>query len=298
MNSPVDVLCVGQAPYDLSFTIPHYPQPDEKIVATAFAGSGGGPAANAAVAVTRLGGRSALAAYLGMDEFGDRHLRELQATAVDTRFIVRGPEPTSLSLVLVQPDGRRALVNYRGDTPPLPPSGADFLAVHPRVILFDGLEPLISLPLARQAHKKGIPSVLDAGSLHDGTKTLLEMVDYAVVSAKFSYQYTGKRQPAEALSLLAKLAPHVVITLGDRGLIWQTPTAAGALAAIPVTAVDSTGAGDAWHGAFAYGLSQRMEWLELLRYASAVAALTCTRHGARPALPSAQQVAVLLARHP
>ncbi|MCA9977209.1 MAG: carbohydrate kinase family protein, partial [Anaerolineales bacterium] len=150
----VDVLCVGQAPYDLSFTVPHHPAPDEKTVADAFVACGGGPAANAAVQVARLGGRSALAAYLGLDGYGEQHRQELELAGVNTQLVVRGADPTTLSVVLVKPDGQRALVNYRGATRPLPAASIDFARCQARVILFDGLEPEISPPLAEQARQQ------------------------------------------------------------------------------------------------------------------------------------------------
>lgn len=300
--NPADVFCIGQATYDLSFAVPHYPGADEKSVATAFAGSGGGPAANAAVCVARLGGRSAFAGYLGRDPYGDLHCQELLDAGVDTSQLRRGQAPTSLSVVLVQPDGRRALVNYRADTPPLPPGSVRLPDNAPAVILFDGLEPAISPPLADAARLRGIPTVLDAGSLRPGTAALLTRVTYAVVSERFSQEYTGEGDPRRALARLAAAAPTVVITLGARGIVWQTPAGVGQMdawagtAVAPQGIVDTNGAGDAFHGAFAYGVAQGMAWLPLLRYASAVAALTCTRAGARPALPTRQEVAALLAR--
>lgn len=285
-----DVLCVGQAPYDLSFTVPQHPEPDEKTVATHFTANGGGPAANAAFMVARLGGHSALAAYLGQDVYGNQHLHELEAVGIDTHFIVRGKAPTAISVVLVKPNGQRALVNYRANTPPLTRNSLDFSLCQPCVILFDGLEPVISPPLARQARQQGIPTVLDAGSVHAGTTALIGRVDYAVISAKFSSQFTGRTNPEAALQLLAQHIQTVVITLGEEGIIWRRSSEEGHLPAFPVTAVDTTGAGDAFHGAFAYGLAQNMPWPILLRYASAAAALTCTRYGARAALPTRQMV--------
>ncbi|MCA9973569.1 MAG: hypothetical protein KC425_25320 [Anaerolineales bacterium] len=297
---PLDVLCIGQATYDLAFAIPHYPAADEKSVATGLTASGGGPAANAAVAVARLGGRSGFAGYLGRDAFGDLHAQELRAEGVDISLLRRGAAPTPLSVVWVQPDGRRALVNYRAETPPLPAGSVTLTAVPPAVLLFDGLESAVSPALADAARRQGVPTVLDAGSLRRGTADLLPRVTYAVVSARFSQEFTGQADPHRALARLAAVAPRVVITLGARGLVWRTPEGAGEMAAPDVSAVapggivDTNGAGDAFHGAFAYGVARGMAWQPLLRYASAAAALTCTGRGARPALPTQAQVAALL----
>ena len=91
-------------------------------------------------------------------------------------------------------------------------------------------------------------------------------------------------------------APTIIVTLGERGLIWQRGAATGALPAFVVDVVDTTGAGDAFHGALAAGLAQGKAWEELLRLASAAGALCCTKHGARLGIPTAEEVAALLAR--
>jgi len=311
----IDVLCIGHAAYDLTFAVPHHPAPDEKAFATDFAGCGGGPAANAAVTVAKLGGRSAFAGYLGQDVYGDLHLAELEAAHVDTTFIVRGASPTPLSVIWAKPDGSRALVNYRGETQPLPANAYDnvrlktsegssdgllsptskvWACIQPKVVLFDGWEPDLSLPVVKWAKTQGIPTVLDAGSVHRGTEMLADKVDYLVASEKFALSFTGTADVETAVSHLSQVAETAVITLGARGLIWQNAANSGVLPAYPVHAIDTTGAGDTFHGAFAFALAQAMPWPDLLRYASAAAALCCTKHGARLGIPTGEQVAELL----
>jgi sulfofructose kinase len=116
----IDVLCIGHASYDLVFSIDHHPLADEKISASGFIGMGGGPAANAAVTVAKLGFKAAYAGYLGLDIYGEHHYRELLDSGVNSDLIIRGKLPTPLSTVLVKPDGRRALINYKGETNTLP----------------------------------------------------------------------------------------------------------------------------------------------------------------------------------
>jgi sulfofructose kinase len=289
----IDVLCVGHAAYDLTFAVPHHPAPDEKTFATDFVGCGGGPAANAAVTVAKLGGRSAFAGYLGQDIYGDLHLAELQEAGVDTSLVVRGTNPTPLSVIWAKPDGQRSLVNYRGETQPLPTNAISFKSIHPKIILFDGWEPDISVPFAQLAKLQGIPTVLDAGSVHPGTELLADKVDYLVASEKFGLGFTGAADVETAVSHLSQVAETAVITLGSRGLIWQNAAGSGTLPAYPVHAIDTTGAGDTFHGAFAYALAQTMPWPDLLRYASAAAALCCTKHGARLGIPTGEEVAEL-----
>ena len=293
-NSPthIDVLCVGHASYDLVFSVAHHPAEDEKIVAEGFVSCGGGPAANAAVTVAKLGFKAAFSGYLGKDLYGEKHYQELLGFGVNTDLISRGNSPTPLSMVLVKPNGNRALINYKGETRPLSSAAIDFSSITPKVVLFDGHEPQLSDALLKRMRNEGIPTVLDAGSVHEGTLALMEQVDYLVCSEKFARQLTGDIEIA--LARLAKVSPTVVITLGEKGLIWQRGTERGALSAFPVNAIDTTGAGDAFHGAFAAAVSSHMNWLDILRYASAAGALCCTKIGARSGLPSKKEHLALL----
>jgi len=286
-TSPLDVLCVGHASHDLIFTVPHHPEADEKIVATRLLSCGGGPAANAAVTVARLGYRAGFAGYLGDDLYGEAHRAEFQAEGVETGWIVRGTQPTPLSTVLVKPDGRRALINYKGDLSPLAADAIDFSGLDCRVVLFDGHEPELSPALLSRCQRLQIPTLVDAGSLHRGTEYLMFRVDYLVCSEKFARQWLGADDPERALQGLSEQSPAVVITLGERGLIWQMSGEKGRLPACPVVAVDTTGAGDAFHGAFAAGLAAGLPWPELLHYASLAGAHCCTCLGARPGMPRA-----------
>ena len=288
----VDVLCIGHASYDLVFSVDHHPASDEKMFATGFIDCGGGPAANAAVLAAKLGYQAAFAGYLGMDFFGDKHLQELIAYGVNTDLIIRGASSTPISTVLVKPDGKRALINYKIGTRPLDSDVLDFSIIKPKVVLFDGHESRISVACCPEWRRRSIPTVLDAGSLHEGTEALMNQVDYLVCSEKFAIQVSGSVD--SALSHLAEIAPAVVITLSEKGLLWRRGQERGSMPAFNVVDIDSTGAGDAFHGAFAAGVARNLPWHELLRYASAAGALCCTKMGARPGLPDSEELHSLL----
>ena len=283
----VDVLCVGHASYDLVFSVAKHPGSDEKVFADALISCGGGPAANAAIAVSKLGLKSAFAGYLGNDLYGDQHNQEFEQHSVNTDCLIQGKNPTPLSTIIVKPDGKRALINYKGSTTALSSNTIDFSRLKPKVILFDGHEPHISLALINSNHFHDIPTVLDAGSLHEGSEKLANKVDYLVASEKFACQYAGDVKTA--LKQLAKIAPSVVITLGDKGLIWQRGIEVGQLKAFPTKAIDTTGAGDAFHGAFATAVALDLDWPEVLRYAGAAGTLCCNKMGARIGLPSKKE---------
>jgi len=285
----MDILCVGHACYDLTFAVDHPVGPDEKATASDLISCGGGPAANAAVTASMLGSKTALAAYLGNDIFGESHFDELLEAGVITRWVVRGSDPTPLSTIWAQPDGQRALVNYKGTTPDPQPDAFDFSECRPSVILFDGHLPEVSFELAQWALEKHIPTILDAGSVHKGTTGLIDKVDYLVASEKFARDYTLIADAELAVSKLCRHAPNVIVTLGATGLVWQNGQGRGRMPAFRIEAVDTTGAGDAFHGAFARGISLKMPWNRLLQYASAVGTLCCTKMSARKGIPTAAE---------
>ncbi|HXH72743.1 MAG TPA: PfkB family carbohydrate kinase [Mariprofundaceae bacterium] len=290
----LDVLCVGHTSFDVTMSVTHQPANNEKMRAEAMQLAGGGPAANASVCVARLGGRAAFLGYLGNDVFGDLHVAELLAEGVDASLVVRGAYDSAVSQVLAKPDGSRSVVSCRGQAPWLESGSVDWRHLEPKVVLFDGHEPLISAEIMLWAKEKGIPTVLDAGSVHRGTRELATQVDCLAASERFAHDWCNTEDMAQALSELAGMAPMAMITCGENGLLWSRDGQRGHLPAFSVEVVDSTGAGDAFHGALAYGMAQNLEWNALLRFASAVGALTCTRLGARASLPHRDAVDHLL----
>ena len=291
----MDILCIGHACYDLIFQVPHHPDEDEKLSSTAHLACGGGPAANAAVAIARLGLQPGFIGYLGNDLYGDQHLAELEAEAVETGFILRGPTATPVATLIVKPDGKRSVVNYTEAKAMLP---ANHYSLDPdqlpSVLLLDGHQAEISVELVKQAKRYAIPSILDAGSLHPGTQRLMTEVDYLAASEKFAKQLTRQDKPNLALQSMQTIAPNVIITLGEHGLIWSRDNQTGSLPAFKVNTVDSTGAGDAFHAGLAAAFAMQKSWEDSLVFASAVAALCCTKVGAQPGMPTKNEVDVFL----
>jgi sulfofructose kinase len=289
----LDVLCVGYACVDLNFETSHHPGPDEKLRASSMHVCGGGPAANAAMAIQRLGGSAGFIGYLGSDALGESHYREFHAAGVDTAHIVRGAAPTPIAAVTIKPNGDRSVVDYRS-TSNLIESGPALASIKPRCLLTDGHQPLLATTLLDEARRAGIPSILDAGSLHDGTRMLYPKVDYLITSEKFSRELTDETDPRQALAALDGVAPFIAITCGAEGVYWQDESGQHHMPAFAIDPIDTTGAGDAFHGAFALGLAQSLPLRENLRRASACGALTCLKQGARSALPKREQVERLL----
>lgn len=292
-HTAVDVFCVGYACVDLNFNAPHHPGADEKMRATGMHVCGGGPAANAAVAIARLGGSVRFSGYLGNDAFGDAHLREFQESGVLIDTVHRGAAPTPIAAVTIKPNGKRSIIDYRAPSALAPPNCTTLDAFPARVLLVDGHQPLLSLALVEAARTLGIPSVLDAGSLNDGTQLLYNQVDYLITAEKFIKQYSGEDDPRTALATLEGAASFIAVTWGAEGVYWQDQHGQHHTPAFDIEPVDTTGAGDAFHGAFALGLAEGLTPKINMRRACAAGALTCLNIGARRALPTRQSVDAL-----
>ena len=285
------------ASWDLNFELEHHPGADEKLFARSLVQSGGGPAATAAYTAARLGVHASFIGYLGRDGFGEQHILELKQAGVHTDFIVRGNSPTPLSVCLVKPDGQRTVVSYREEDVLLDPDAIETSRLHPAVVLFDGHQRKVSLPVAQRSRQQGIPTILDAGSVHQGTQELMPYTDYLIASEKFARDFTGTAYMPSALEALSRRVPVVVITRGAQGLLWSRGRERGELPAFRVSVKDTTGAGDVFHGAFAAGLVWGLSLPEILRFASATAALACTQPGSRQGIPTRQQVELFLAEN-
>ena len=171
----------------------------------------------------------------------------------------------------------------------------------PRVLLFDGHEPEASLEAMKLFPQA--KSILDAGSLRDGTRELARRVDYVVASERFARELGNlpdlesvENQDAAVAALHRRNGKPVVITCGERGLLHGTAGRVERLPAFPVKACDTTAAGDIFHGAFAYGVLAGLPWVETLRLASATAALSVAARGGRTSIPTLAQVKEML-RH-
>jgi sugar/nucleoside kinase (ribokinase family) len=286
----LDALCIGHAAWDLVFTLDGTLAEDQKYRARDLIQSGGGPAANAACLLSRWGLAVALVGRAGNDAFGVAMLRELEEAGVDTTHFCLSPEArTPLSCVLVsRASGARTLVNYRAE--PRAADPAELPECPVRAILCDGHEPALSaLALDRFPHAL---SVLDGGSFREATHELALRVDHAVVSASFAAAATGIEPdtPESTLRCLVALAlaypSRIAITLGARGAAAVDDGGLPVILAPPrVQAVDSSAAGDIFHGAFVWALLSGRSYLPALRVAMRAAALSVTRPGGRSSLP-------------
>jgi sugar/nucleoside kinase (ribokinase family) len=298
------VLAIGTAAYDLYFPLAGWLEENRKYEIPASQESGGGPAANAAFLLSLWGVRAALACALGDDLFGRRILEELRQAGTDLRLTeVRAGAATPLSVILVNTaNGSRTLVNRLPPAEPLRfgPGALEILAgLRPQVLLFDGHQPEASLQAMALFPKAR--TILDAGSRRRGTELLAPRVEFLVPSERFARAMTGEEDldsEAGARRCLEKLrgmnGREVVVTVGERGVLYLEDGELRRLPAFPARAVDTTGAGDIFHGAFAYGVLQGWGLSRTVRFAAIAAALSVARAGGRASIPALEEVRAAL----
>ena len=289
------VLCVGIAVLDHVFAVEAIPTRPEKHRAKDLAVVSGGIAANAAVAVARLGGRAALATRLGNDGTGNTIVAELEAEGVDcspTRRFEGLRSPTSA--ILVDRQGERLVVSYSDPNLPSDPAVLpQRLSPDVKAVLGDTRWPEGSAHLFRLAREAGIPAVLDAD--RKPTPEAFGLATHAAFAEQGLQEMTGIADPAEGLRSLAGRAGNwLAVTVGDRGAYYTEGGAVVHVPAFRVETVDTLGAGDTWHGALALGLAEGMREGEAVRFAAAASAIKCTRFGGRAGIPSRAEVEAFL----
>src|SRR5216684_2920799 len=297
---PPRILCIGMPVRDLTFRVGGVPARGSKENATHFDEICGGNALNAAIGIVRLGGRASICGPMGdVRETSTRFIFEkLAHEGIETKHIVHMPGlVTPISTVMVDPSGERTIVTFRDPElwkVHLPPSKT--LLDDCAAILTESRCAEFCTDLCAEAVRRGIPVIVDvdrAMSLREG---LLNASSHLVFSSEPLQETADVTDDGVALKKIAKLTHSFLAgTRGPKGTIWldeqgnlqETP-------AFPVHTVDTLGASDVFHGAFALAITEKQELRQALRFASAAAALKCTRFGGAFAAPQRAEVEALL----
>ncbi|WP_395743537.1 carbohydrate kinase family protein [Prosthecobacter sp.] len=299
---PLDVLCIGHAACDVSFFVDQHPQENTKCETHESLEACGGPAANAAWLLSSWGLRTGFAGLAGHDAHGRRIREEFVSVGTDVSLLeLRPGHLTPLSMILInRQNGSRTIINRKEKGAFLSVDTIALLPLKPRVLLFDGHELEASLA-AMEAFPDAI-SILDAGSWREGTAALAGRVNYLAASERFALQATGLPDlQADAsrrqclVDLRKQFATRTIITLGERGLIYDEGHGFNELPAFPAHALDTTAAGDTFHGAFAYAIFCSMPLPDALRFSSMAAALSVRKAGGRTSIPTLTEVKEALA---
>lgn len=289
-----DVICIGHAALDRVYRVGEMPSGPGKLRALEYIESGGGMAANAAAAIARLGARVALWSRVGEDDAGVRIRRGLELDGVDIRNVQRIEDArSSTSAIIVDQRGERMIIGARDINMPSDTSWLPLESISKAKVVLADLRWLEAVRVSfAQARAMSVPTVLDADlGGREALPDLLALTDYAIFSEPALADFLPDLELRDRLDRVMLYGPrHVGVTRGSKGYVWRDPYGGGESAAFDVSVVDTTGAGDVFHGAFAVGLADGWSAAQCARFASAVAALKCARLGARNGLPDRARV--------
>jgi len=297
------ILCAGIIVLDEVFRVEEFPQADGKVQAKGFFRVNGGCAANAAVAIARLGGRAALAGPMGgpagEDENGDRVLKALAREAVDCTFCQRvGGLATAMSAIFMNARGDRPIVTYRDEriaaTVPADPHA---IVAAADVVLADNRFPAFVQPICEAARARGLPVVLDGDRPTVEDDPLFRIASHVIFSWECLRETTGVADLGVGLQRIARNTDaFLAVSNGPDDVVYLDGGALRRLPVFKIAAVDTLGAGDAFHGGFALALAEGQSEVEAMRFGAATAGIKCTRLGGSAGAPSRAEVEALLAR--
>ncbi|MFQ5629054.1 MAG: carbohydrate kinase family protein [bacterium] len=281
-----EILAIGHCCVDFIYSVTDFLAGEGKTEAAFFDMQPGGPAANAIVAATRLGAKTAFIGQAGDDPHGEFICHAFQAENVE--FICPHSEnnKTRVATCLVhQQTGARQV--YVNTIAPISPDPLPFNLISAfKLLLFDGHELPFAKIAAQHAIKLEIPIVIGAGSLRPGIPDLLPFANTMIISEKFAQSYLPNALPEQVVQRLhADGTKTAILTLGAQGSIGYDGENIYRIPAVKVNIVDTTGAGDAYLGAFYFTFLQNWALPEKMKFATFVAAEKCKHLGGRRGLP-------------
>ncbi len=296
------IITIGHSALDFVYRIDAFPTRPTKMRATGYTMSGGGMAANAAAAAARLGGQVAHWSRIGDDIAGAAIVTELQRDGVETASVRAFPGlQSATAAVIVDAAGERLVVSQHDAQAPLDSSWLPLHLIKDAGAVLSDLSWLEGTRAAFTAARgHGVPTIIDmdigAGRL---IGDVVDVADYVIASAQaFDSFLTGADTDARLDGLISQGVRHAGVTRGAQGYTWKNARGqSGRQPAFQVEVVDTTGAGDAFHGAFAWALASGGSDDHCARIASAVAALKCRKLGARAGLPTRRELDAFLAQH-
>jgi ribokinase len=307
-RAPLFVVVVGSCIVDFSVEVQRLPAPGETVIAGGLERNLGGKGANQATALSRLGVAAALIACVGADDFGTAFLDFLHGEGVDTAGVTRtAAQPTGIAMPMILPGGANAIVAAPAASLALSVADVTAAAAAQRferaaalLLSLEGPEETTAAAMAA-ARRAGCPVFLNPAPWVAGTAQLAAAADVLIPNQVEAAALAGQAiaTPDDALRVADRLRdlgpPAVIITLGDAGAAISAPGCRRVVAALPIAAVDSTGAGDAFCAGLVAARCRGAGWTEAVEAACACGALACRGKGATAWLPTAAEVSRLLA---
>lgn len=285
----VDVLGIGQACIDYTGFVKEFPAIEQRVELEGFDSLCGGPTATTLTLLARLGMSTAIATRLGDDPEGRRLIAELSAEGIDTTHAaLEHGRRTQVSLIPVEASsGRRTVFWSRGPASPAPITLPDSLLGSVRVVHVDDLYTASALACIDTAREKGAFISIDLGSVPEGAEELTDRADALIVSLEVMRELCGTDDPREGLVKLGRFGARITtVTLEEMGSatlfegeVIETP-------AYAVDSLDTTGAGDAFRGAFLYAWLNDWDMVRALDFASAAGAMSTLGRGACGGMPT------------
>jgi sulfofructose kinase len=294
------ILCAGIAVLDEVFRVRTFPVPDSKVEASEFITIGGGCAANAAVAIARLGGTVRFSAPLGgtEDVNADRLMTWLAAEGVTCAGCVRVPGGrTSVSAIFIDQRGDRTIATFRDHRlDAVVPDDPDALVADMDAVMVDNRFGDFVVPICRAAMRRRIPVVIDADKPTEPGHALFPAATHIIFSPECLRATMRTDDLAAGLDRMAQFTDaFLAVTNGPLPVLWRDGKTIRTTPVFRVEAVDTLAAGDVFHGAFALGLVEGRDLEGAIRFAAAAAGLKCTRFGGSTAAPLRAEVEALLA---
>ena len=290
------ILCIGMPVRDLTFGVQAVPGRGQKFHADRFSQICGGNALNAAIGISRLGGRASLAGPLGdKDETSSQYIYDdLANENIDATHLVHMPGlVTPISGIMMDPSGERTIISFRDPAlwkVRLPDT--EILLKDCDAVLIESRCASFSIDLCREATRQRIPVVVDVDNTISQNNGILTAASHIIFSDEALRSTAGIDDSLKALYKIAMLtSSFIAVTRGPNGTLWFDHNGEPQeTSAVPVHTVDTLGAGDIFHGAFALAHAEGQDIVGTLRFASAAASLKCTRHGGAFACPDRTEV--------
>ncbi len=295
------IIVIGSSNTDMVVTSSRIPVPGETILGGSFAVMPGGKGANQAVAAARLGADVTFVTRIGTDIFGDEAYNHYKNDQIDTSHIVRDEEtPSGIAMIMVDAEGENAIAVASGANMKLAIEDVDRAeqAIADADIMILQLEVSYESVqhAAALAAKHSVPVILNPAPARDMDDALLQHVDYLTPNETEARILTGVDVTDNASAdraarvLLSRGVSTVILTLGAKGAWWATPDSSGSVTTATVHPVDTTAAGDAFNGGLAVALARGLPLVRAIRYANHAGAVSVTRPGAQPSLPTEREV--------
>jgi len=291
------ILCLGHIAYDITLEAENYPKENSKSELTYVYESGGGSIANCACLLSKWQEETYVCGVIGYDTYGEKIKKEFNDFKVNTDYLeIDYENKTSLSYIILNSlNASRTILRKKNQLIPL--KKAEFGVTEFNVILLDGYYYSSALK-ALKSQAKAI-SILDAGKNSKEVLDLCPKVKFIISSKEFAEEITGIKPDKGDVNKIASMflemkkrypAQEIIITLEDEGAVYAYENHIKILPALKVVAKDSTGAGDIFHGAFAYQYAKTKDVEKAVKFANVTAGLSVQKIGVKNSLPTLDEV--------